>query len=189
MAHGAESPSIMWSVFFVFLSYLDGDLVKADVQSRAVDAEKENKESLRGAFCSKVTSDAGNLLYRVSDGVEVVQSLVGPTGAVVNCSVLVNPTQVKSFMHECELMLRVRGAARRSDARFSRMDGAKETCRGAMEGSAGGGGGRDDLDGPEKVSKRSKRGFTYPGTLWCGAGNTADHYSQLGESRLNGEVC
>uniref|UniRef100_A0A672YBP7 Phospholipase A2-like central domain-containing protein n=1 Tax=Sphaeramia orbicularis TaxID=375764 RepID=A0A672YBP7_9TELE len=28
-------------------------------------------------------------------------------------------------------------------------------------------------DGAEVV------GFTYPGTLWCGAGNMADHYGQL----------
>lgn len=44
--------------------------------------------------------------------------------------------------------------------------------RGAAEGAreAGSAGGR----------RRAKRGFTYPGTLWCGAGNIAESYEQLG---------
>ncbi|XP_039364409.1 protein PROCA1 [Mauremys reevesii] len=37
--------------------------------------------------------------------------------------------------------------------------------------------------------RRAKRGFTYPGTLWCGAGNNADSYGQLGEHRETDECC
>lgn len=33
--------------------------------------------------------------------------------------------------------------------------------------------------------RRSKRGFTYPGTLWCGAGNIADNHDQLGEDHYH----
>uniref|UniRef100_A0A3Q3EBV3 Mediator of DNA damage checkpoint protein 1-like n=1 Tax=Hippocampus comes TaxID=109280 RepID=A0A3Q3EBV3_HIPCM len=32
-------------------------------------------------------------------------------------------------------------------------------------------------------------GFTYPGTLWCGAGNMADHYDQLGEYEETDRCC
>lgn len=175
----------MWSVFFVFLSYLDRDLVKADVPNRAVDAEKENKEtffSRNGTFCAKMLIDGGNFLYQVSDGVEIVQSLVSPSGMVVNCSILVNQVRVKSFMHECKLGLKVQKAAQQLDARFARMDEAKAMCRALKENSKRSGRiERDDSEAPGKVFKRSKRGFTYPGTLWCGAGNSADYYDQLGK--------
>lgn len=188
VAHGAERATIMWSVFFVFLSYLDRDLVKADVLNRAVDAEKENKEALfalNGTFCAKMFIDGGNFLYQVSDGIEIVQSVVSPSGMVVNCSILVNQVRVKSFMHECKVGLKVQKAARQLDARFAHMDEAKATCREVKESSERSGGiERDDGEDPEKVFKRSKRGFTYPGTLWCGAGNTADYHDQLGKSHF-----
>lgn len=185
VANGAESTTIMWSVFFVFLSYLDRDLVKADVLNHAVDAEKENKEtfsSLNGTFCAKMLTDGGNVLYQVSDGVEIVQSVISPSGMVVNCSVLVNQIQVKSFMYECKLGMKVQKAAQQLDALFAHMDEAKVMCRELKENSKRSGRiERDDSVDAEKVFKRSKRGFTYPGTLWCGAGNTADHYDQLGK--------
>uniref|UniRef100_A0AAY4B3Q6 Phospholipase A2-like central domain-containing protein n=1 Tax=Denticeps clupeoides TaxID=299321 RepID=A0AAY4B3Q6_9TELE len=34
-----------------------------------------------------------------------------------------------------------------------------------------------------------ERGFTYPGTLWCGAGNIADSYEQLGEEFAETDRC
>ncbi|XP_074119825.1 protein PROCA1 [Sminthopsis crassicaudata] len=36
---------------------------------------------------------------------------------------------------------------------------------------------------------RAKRGFTYPGTLWCGAGNNAESYEQLGELEETDRCC
>ncbi|XP_015277342.1 PREDICTED: protein PROCA1 [Gekko japonicus] len=37
--------------------------------------------------------------------------------------------------------------------------------------------------------RRAKRGFTYPGTLWCGAGNIAESYEQLGAHRETDRCC
>ncbi len=177
----------MWSVFFFFLSSLDRNFVMGDFLSRALDAEKESKEMfsmLNGTFCAKMSTVRENFLYQVSDGAEVVRSVVSPAGKLVNCSVTVNQLQVKSFMHECRLGLKDQKAGRQVETRFARMDEAKQICRAFKERSERSGRvkQRDSGDSAPQgdVLKRSKRGFTYPGTLWCGAGNMADHYGQLG---------
>lgn len=189
VTRGAESATsrIMWSVFFVFLSYLDRNFVKGDFLSHALDAEKENKEMfslINGTFCVKTSAVGENFLYQVSDGAEVVRSIVSPAGRLVSCSVIVNRMEVKSFMHECRLGLKERQLGQQLGARFARMDEAKLMCREFKEKSERSGGfnrdAGDDSKPQKQVLKRTKRGFTYPGTLWCGAGNMADHYGQLG---------
>lgn len=188
--HGAESATrpIMWSVFFVFLSYLDRNFVKSETLSRHLDAEKESKEMffmLNSTFCAKMSAMGENYLYQVSDGAEEVRSVVNPAGKLVDCSVIVNQMQVKSFMHVCRLGLKEQRAERLLETPFARMDEAKMFCREfnkrpertkrmvpALK--------QLDKDEDESPVKRSKRGFTYPGTLWCGAGNMADSYDHLG---------
>ncbi|XP_051933655.1 serine/arginine repetitive matrix protein 2 [Hippocampus zosterae] len=48
---------------------------------------------------------------------------------------------------------------------------------------------RAEIGRPPEATRRAKRGFTYPGTLWCGAGNMADHYEQLGEYEETDRCC
>jgi len=177
----------MWSVFFVFLSYLNRNFVKGDLLSRALDVEKGSKEMfsmLNGTFCAKMSTVRESFLYQVSDGAEMVRSVVSPTGRFGDCSVITKQIQVKSFMHECMLGLKEHRAERQMETRFARMVEAKLMCREFKERSErrgnARGGGSDDSAVRDEVLKRSKRGFTYPGTIWCGAGNMADHYGQLG---------
>lgn len=185
---GAERDRrIMWSVFFVFLSYLGRNVVKGDFLIRALDAEKENKEMfsmIDGAFCAKMSLIGENFLYQVSDGAEVVRTVVTPAGKLVKCSIIVNQEQVKSFVHECRLGLKEQKEAQQLETRFARMEEAKLMCREFAEKPE-----RSENDDSylqdQKVLKRSKRGFTYPGTLWCGAGNMADDYNQLGKFMLS----
>ncbi|KAM9733183.1 uncharacterized protein proca1 [Menidia menidia] len=181
----------MWSVFFVFLSYLDRNVVKGDFLSRALDAEKESREMLsviNGTFCATMSIIGDSLLYQVSDGAEVVRTVVSPAGKVVNCSIIVNQMEVKSFVHQCRLGLKEQAVRQQLDTRFTRMDEAKLMCREFKERSERFSG-RIGTGGDDKVLQRSKRGFTYPGTLWCGAGNMADRYDQLGEFADTDSCC
>ncbi|XP_015238481.1 PREDICTED: protein PROCA1 [Cyprinodon variegatus] len=185
----------MWSVFFVFLSYLDRNVVRGDFLSSALDAEKESREMfsmINGTFCAKMSLIGENVLYQVSDGAEVVRTVVSPSGKLVTCSVVVNQMEVKSFLHECRLGLKKRRAGHQLEARFARIDEDKLLCREfnlRSEGSSAAWKNTDTEGGQEKVLKRSKRGFTYPGTLWCGAGNMADNYNQLGEFADTDSCC
>lgn len=178
---------VMWSVFFVLLSYLDRDVVRGSLLSHAMDAEKENKEVfslIDGTFCAKMSIVGENSLYQVSDGTEAVRTVVSPAGRLMNCSVVVNHVEVKSFMHACRLGLKEQRAARQLETPFTHMVEAKSMCRELKETwelSTRRHEGGDLSQQEDRVLKRSKRGFTYPGTLWCGAGNMADDYNQLGE--------
>uniref|UniRef100_A0A8C5GWB0 phospholipase A2 n=2 Tax=Gouania willdenowi TaxID=441366 RepID=A0A8C5GWB0_GOUWI len=172
-AECAQRVVIMWSVIFVFLSYLDRNLVRS-----SLDADKESR--INGISCAKVSTVEGNLFYQVTDGAEVVRSTVSRSGTLVNCSVSMIRVEVQSFVQQCRMgTAGGQDYARLFDARYARLDEAKDACSRFHSDSAQGG----------VTLRRSRRGFTYPGTLWCGAGNMADHYDQLGEFADTDSCC
>ncbi|XP_028662418.2 uncharacterized protein proca1 [Erpetoichthys calabaricus] len=191
----------MWSVFLVFLSYLDRNFVKGELLGLYPSADMQGGAQyfmLNSTFCSKNSyshSSAGVLyVHQVSDGVEVARSVLDQGGALVECSVITSPMDVKSFMHECRLGVGRQRHRRPEGASWVTADvvTAKSKCQ-SFQRSPNARMRNKILtretgkDNP--ILRRSKRGFTYPGTLWCGVGNNADTYDHLGDFAETDKCC
>uniref|UniRef100_H3A0T4 phospholipase A2 n=2 Tax=Latimeria chalumnae TaxID=7897 RepID=H3A0T4_LATCH len=136
--------------------------------------------------------------YQVSDGDELATLHQDLQGNLVGCSIIGDQREVNSFMHICRLGLK----GQKQDfsglswgGSSSGLDQAKGDCLAFLEaqrleqGSKTLQAGRSTSKGPQNSLHRSKRGFTYPGTLWCGVGNNADDYEHLGKFKDTDSCC
>jgi len=162
-------------------------------------------------LCATISVMAGGggglrdaLLYRVSDGRRAVRSVVTTRGdLLVDCAfvqacrrakrqvVVAVPPSHSDPPHTTGGPRRL--AATAADSRFVRLDGAVATCREFERRTESRVVARMEQPQPQpepqpqtqppatSLLRRSKRGLTYPGTLWCGAGNMADSENDLGK--------
>ncbi|XP_028564296.2 protein PROCA1 [Podarcis muralis] len=117
---------------------------------------------------------AGVLRLEASDGKELLSANWAPRrrAGLSGCSVSAEPREVAAFLGRCSA-----GAQEAEEPDFPGMEEAKAACL-------------DGADGREASSRRrTKRGFTYPGTLWCGAGNIAESYEELGAHQETDRCC
>ncbi|KAJ3591213.1 hypothetical protein NHX12_009160 [Muraenolepis orangiensis] len=194
---------MLW-VLFVFLSYQDRNVVEGELLDGARGTENDRKDAWfagNGALCSSNSSSVDYLTYRVSVGRREVRSVVNPRGGdLVDCSVIKakeRGARVKSFMRA------PRPARRGGSAGADRLSaGDNRFVHGVDEASTASEFRLRNNERAERTAtqppwpregapqkKRSKRGFTYPGTLWCGAGNMADHEDHLGDFAETDSCC
>ncbi|XP_063813449.1 protein PROCA1 [Pseudophryne corroboree] len=160
----------MWEILTVLLSGLmSGVLEFPGAQS-----------SLGVQGCALFYFQEPHIQYQVTDGEEMVLSTWDSKRQLVSCSVEVDKEAVQFFLSRC---MRARQDAVWGSG-YGRFAEAKLACVLLLNVDPL----RKRADTTDQHT-RVKRGFTYPGTLWCGAGNNAEEETDLGEHRETDMCC
>lgn len=136
------------------------------------------KGSLHVQDCALLSVQGHHTYYQVTDGQELVTSTWDTRSQLVSCSVDQDDGTVSSFLTQC---------SRQDDVLYSSYGGfdeARVACLYFLQSNQP----VRRIESNDQHA-RVKRGFTYPGTLWCGAGNNADKETDLGEHRETDSCC
>ncbi|XP_072286319.1 protein PROCA1 [Pyxicephalus adspersus] len=126
--------------------------------------------------CAMLSVQGHHTQYQVTDGKELVVTTWNTNRQLVSCSLEEDEGTVRSFLSQC---------TRQHDVLYMDYGGfaeARMACLYFLQSSQPG----NERNGQHA---RVKRGFTYPGTLWCGAGNIAEKETDLGEHRETDSCC
>uniref|UniRef100_A0A670JKY5 phospholipase A2 n=1 Tax=Podarcis muralis TaxID=64176 RepID=A0A670JKY5_PODMU len=144
--------------------------------------------ALPNTFCHTVAPDGDgrsrflSFLWRRPDGLPpaLVQSAWDSRGRLQGCAWRTEPSLISRYAELCAdphgspLIRSYWGPE--LQRRLPALDAQKDSCR-APPGEAGAGR-RGVLE--DRGHKRVRRGWTMPGTLWCGAGDSAGNFTELG---------
>ncbi|KAJ1186258.1 hypothetical protein NDU88_003041 [Pleurodeles waltl] len=166
-----------------------------------------------GSVCGQTTPlpTLGHILQQVSDGLQLVSSTLDAKGQLVSCELKGTPEAVGAFMLMCRAGSQEKmaagtqypglvgtggtegqgwqGAEGTQDPEFEGFAGARLACQIFLKDRGTGTPRYQPQPHDEGGLQRSRRGFTYPGTLWCGAGNSAKDNQQLGELKETDACC
>ncbi|KAM4702491.1 protein PROCA1 [Discoglossus pictus] len=138
------------------------------------------EDPLSDQDCALLSSQGRYTQYQVTDGRELVTTTWDSRKQLVSCSVDVDERAVRYLVTQC------RGQKAAGTLSYGGFAEAKLSCQIFQHAS-------EQPPAKETAEKehhhRAKRGFTYPGTLWCGAGNIADTYEDLGDHRETDSCC
>ncbi|XP_066454685.1 protein PROCA1 [Eleutherodactylus coqui] len=130
--------------------------------------------------CAQLSFQGHHAQYQVTDGDELLTSLWDKRRQLVACSLDEDAETVKDFLSHCQRK-RQDGVL---DFGFGGFTEARMACLIFLSADTSGRRG-----GSREQHVRVKRGFTYPGTLWCGAGNNAVEKGDLGEHKETDSCC
>lgn len=130
------------------------------------------ESSLHVQDCALLSVQGHHTHYQVTDGQELVTSTWGTRRQLASCSVEQDEGTVSSFLTQC---------SRQDDVLYRSYGGfaeARMACLYFLQSNQPG----RRIESNDQHA-RVKRGLTYPGTLWCGAGDIADKETDLGKSK------
>ncbi|XP_044141697.1 protein PROCA1 [Bufo gargarizans] len=129
--------------------------------------------------CAQLSFQGHQAQYQVTNGEELVTSIWNKRRQLLSCSLDEDAETVRQFLSHCH--------RKRQDSMWDPdFGGFAEVRMACLIFLSADTSRKTDF---KRQHVRVKRGFTYPGTLWCGAGNNAEKENDLGEHKETDACC